>query len=156
MSSWVEGATGSGFDLDHLPYGVFSRAGEAPRVGVRIGDQVLDLAPVAEIGDPASLLAATWRTPSLNAFLALGREQWDLARWWVGEVLGEEVHAARTRPHLRRPDHGTGGRRADGGHGWDGFGSSQGGERGALLAVCAGGGGFEPSAPDAAQPDACA
>ena len=30
-TTWVEGAAGSLFDLDNLPYGVFSRAGEDPR-----------------------------------------------------------------------------------------------------------------------------
>jgi fumarylacetoacetase len=104
-TTWVEGAAGSLFDLDNLPYGVFSLRGQeggadAPRVGVRIGDHVLDLAPVAEIGDPASELAAAWRTPSLNAFMAMGRAQWDVARGWITEVLGDDVHRARTAPHL--------------------------------------------------------
>lgn len=99
-TSWVEGAAGSSFDIDHLPYGVFSRGDEDPRVGVRIGDHVLDLAPVAEIGDPASVLAAAWRTSSLNAFMARGRESWRVARGWITEVLGDDVHRARTEPHL--------------------------------------------------------
>ena len=104
-TTWVEGAAGSLFDLDNLPYGVFSLrdqegGGDDPRVGVRIGDHVLDLAPVAEIGDPASVLAAAWRTPSLNAFMAMGPEQWAIAREWIVEVLGHDVHEARTAPHL--------------------------------------------------------
>ena len=104
-TTWVEGAAGSLFDLDNLPYGVFSLrdqegGGDDPRVGVRIGDHVLDLAPVAEIGDPASVLAAAWRTPSLNAFMATGPEQWAIAREWIVEVLGHDVHEARTAPHL--------------------------------------------------------
>jgi fumarylacetoacetase len=104
-TTWVEGAAGSLFDLDNLPYGVFSLrgregGGDEPRVGVRIGDHVLDLAPVAEIGDPASVLAAAWRTPSLNAFMAMGPEQWAIAREWIVEVLGHEVHEARTAPHV--------------------------------------------------------
>ena len=45
MTTWVEGAGGSLFDVDNLPYGVFSRGDEDPRVGVRIGDHVLDLSP---------------------------------------------------------------------------------------------------------------
>jgi fumarylacetoacetase len=98
--SWVEGAAGSLFDLDNLPYGVFSRADESPRVGVRIGDWVLDLAPVAEIGDPASELAAAWRTPSLNAFMAMGPQQWATARGWIEEVLRQDVHRERTAPHV--------------------------------------------------------
>ena len=99
-TTWVEGAAGSLFDLDNLPYGVFSRAGEQPRVGVRIGEHVLDLAPVAEIADQTSELAAVWRTPSLNAFMAMGPGQWRIAREWIVEVLGNDVYEARTAPHL--------------------------------------------------------
>ena len=47
----------TGFGPEHLPYGVFRRAGEAPRVGVRFGEGVLDLAALALDGlldeDPA-------------------------------------------------------------------------------------------------------
>jgi fumarylacetoacetase len=99
-TTWVDGAAGSLFDLDNLPYGVFSTAGTEPRVGVRIGDHVLDLAPVAELGDPASALAAAWRNPTLNAFMARGAEQWAVAREWITDVLGDDVHRARTAPHL--------------------------------------------------------
>ncbi|HEY9525388.1 MAG TPA: hypothetical protein VIR33_19275, partial [Thermopolyspora sp.] len=42
--TWVPGADDSEFPLDNLPYGVFSTPGAAPRVGVAIGGQVLDLA----------------------------------------------------------------------------------------------------------------
>ena len=57
----------SGFGLDHLPYGVFSVAGDRPRVGVRFEDQVLD---VAATGRPE------FAAPSLNPFLALGPQVW--------------------------------------------------------------------------------
>lgn len=104
--SWVPGATGSLFDLDNLPYGVFSPADGAPRVGVRIGDLVLDAGAVAAYGreemrpgDGPDLMPL-WQQPSLNPFLAAGREVWEVARGWLVEVLGNEVHAARTGPHL--------------------------------------------------------
>ena len=42
-TSWVQVPDGSHFPIQNLPYGVFARQGEAPRVGVAIGDQVLDL-----------------------------------------------------------------------------------------------------------------
>ena len=52
----------TGFGPEHLPYGVFRRAGEAPRVGARLGDGVLDLAALAADGpldeDPALFDAA--------------------------------------------------------------------------------------------------
>ena len=58
----------AGFGTDHLPYGVFSVAGDPPRVGVRHGDEVLDLS--AATGRPE------FAAPSLNAFLGLGPEVW--------------------------------------------------------------------------------
>jgi fumarylacetoacetase len=103
MATWVAGAAGSSYDLDNLPYGVFSHAGAAPRVGVRIGDFVMDAGAVAAYGgDPGDgpHLAEVWATPSLNAFLALGREAWDIARDWLVEVLGNDVHEERAGAHL--------------------------------------------------------
>lgn len=45
---------GEGFGLDNLPYGVFSPSRAAPRVGVRIGDHVLDLAATFHDAGPAT------------------------------------------------------------------------------------------------------
>ncbi|WP_193610469.1 fumarylacetoacetase [Nocardioides lijunqiniae] len=55
-------------ELPHLPYGVFSPAGQAPRVGVRVGSRVLDL----HVATGRSVLA----TGSLNALMALGPDVW--------------------------------------------------------------------------------
>ncbi len=71
----------SGWGVDHLPYGVFSVAGEQRRVGVRFEDRVLDLA--AATGRPE--LAQ----PSLNAFLALGPDAWAETRARVSELALE-------------------------------------------------------------------
>ena len=49
-TSWVQVPDGSHFPIQNLPYGVFARQGEAQRVGVAIGDQVLDLAGLARAG----------------------------------------------------------------------------------------------------------
>ena len=57
-----------GFGSDHLPYGVFSVAGGPRRVGVRLGDGVLDLAALSDRPE----LAAT----SLNPLMALGSQVW--------------------------------------------------------------------------------
>ncbi|HXF97044.1 MAG TPA: fumarylacetoacetase [Gaiellaceae bacterium] len=60
-------------------FGVFSREGEGPRVGFRVGDGVLDLA--------AHGLGAVFSAPSLNAFLALGRGAWEDVLGRVGELV---------------------------------------------------------------------
>jgi fumarylacetoacetase len=69
----------SGFGPEHLPYGVFRRASEESRVGVRFGDGVLDLAALAADGlldeDPA-----LFAQPSLNRFMAAGPEVWRRVR----------------------------------------------------------------------------
>ena len=93
MSSWVPGASGSAYDVDNLPYGVFSPRGGERRVGVRIGDLVLDAGAVASYGREAVLaefgtidgpdLMPLWQQPSLNAFLAAGREVHEVARAWL-------------------------------------------------------------------------
>jgi fumarylacetoacetase len=63
--TWAPVPEGSDFPLDNLPFGVFRPRDEEPRVGVRIGDHVVDL-PAAGID-----LELTAR-PSLNALLASG------------------------------------------------------------------------------------
>jgi fumarylacetoacetase len=69
----------TGFGPEHLPYGVFRRAGEAPRVGARLGDGVLDLAALATDG-PLDEDPALFAQPSLNAFMAAGRKTWARVR----------------------------------------------------------------------------
>ena len=101
-TTWVEGATGSLFDVDNLPYGVFSRPGENLRVGVRIGDHVLDLAALAGPASPGDDpdLSAAWHRPSLNAFMAMGRPAWTTTRAWITELLTDDGRRATTEPHL--------------------------------------------------------
>jgi fumarylacetoacetase len=96
--TWVEGAAGSAYGLHNLPYGVFRHAGRPPRIGVRIGDHVLDLdgAEAAEL----ILAGGALREPSLNEFLALGRPQWSAVRHRIVELLGEERHRPAVEPLL--------------------------------------------------------
>jgi fumarylacetoacetase len=92
--TWLDLAPDSLFGLANLPYGVFSADGaQRPpgpgihrvlRVGVRIGDSVLDLAQVLD--DPV------FAEPSLNAFMAQGRGRWSQVRAQVTELLTAERH----------------------------------------------------------------
>ena len=97
-TTWVEGATGSLFDVDNLPYGVFSRGGEEPRVGVRIGDLVLDVAPVAA----AEMLDVhhVFQEPSLNLLMAEGRQVRASLRTWLAGLLSDETERDLVEPHL--------------------------------------------------------
>ena len=79
---------------DELPYGVFSLPGQSPRVGVAIGDRVLDVGAALAHGevDPA-----VFAQPSLNAFLATGPQAWAWTRWALQDLVGRP---ADVQPHL--------------------------------------------------------
>jgi fumarylacetoacetase len=96
--TWLDLADDTLFGLDNLPYGVFSTSEESPRVGVRVGDQVLDLAPVAatEALDGAELFAE----PTLNPFMARGRATWSAARSWLEDLLTQPSYADVVSQHL--------------------------------------------------------
>ncbi len=97
-TTWVDGAAGSHFDLDNLPYGVFTRDGEEPRVGVRIGDLVLDVAPVAA----AEMLDVhhVFEEGSLNPLMAEGRQVRQSLRRWLTGLLSDETERDLVEPHL--------------------------------------------------------
>jgi fumarylacetoacetase len=96
--TWVEGAAGSHHDVDNLPYAVFTTGEEPARVGVRIGDQVLDLAPVAA-GDMLEV-SRVFEVPSLNPLLALGRPAWSSVRTWLTGLLTDATERSLVEPHL--------------------------------------------------------
>ena len=87
--TWAPVPDGSEFPIENLPFGVFRLRDDEPRVGVRIGDHVVDLVAA---GIDLELTAR----PSLNALMASGRGGGLRER--VGDLLfGDE------RPDLLHP-----------------------------------------------------
>jgi fumarylacetoacetase len=91
LRSWLPSANhpGADFPIQNLPLGIFRRPGEEARVGVAIGDQVLDLAACAGSGLLESDIAAHCRSARLNGLLALGNAAWHRLRHQVSAVLRE-------------------------------------------------------------------
>lgn len=94
LRSWVAGANdpAGDFPIQNLPFGVFRRRGraEAPRVGVAIGDQVLDLRCCRArrlLDVPPAVIEVAGEATSLNALLALGPEALGGLRRAVSTVL---------------------------------------------------------------------
>ncbi|RKT88447.1 fumarylacetoacetase [Saccharopolyspora antimicrobica] len=81
---------GSLFGLANLPYGVFSTPGSAPRVGVRVGDSVVDLA--------AALGEEVFAQPTLNAFMAQGHDRWVRVRQQITELVSGDVPDGAVHP----------------------------------------------------------
>jgi fumarylacetoacetase len=90
--SWVNIPEGSDFPVENLPYGSFSTADHAPRIGVAIGAYVLDLAAVLDDPDFAE--------PTLNPFLAQGQARWREVRARVTDLLTNDRHRSTVQPHL--------------------------------------------------------
>ncbi|MEW1735721.1 fumarylacetoacetase [Nocardia beijingensis] len=82
----VEVAPESLFGPDNLPYGVFAPTGADPRVGVRLGEHVIDLAVLLD--DPV------FAERSLNAFLAQGPARWRTVRDRIREAVDGELDDA--------------------------------------------------------------
>ncbi|MET8461532.1 fumarylacetoacetase [Micromonospora zamorensis] len=96
--TWVIGADGSPYGVTNLPYGVFRSDEGQPRIGVRIGSWVFDLA-AAEAADLVLAAGALCR-PTLNEFMALGRPQWTAVRQRITELLTDPAHRPAVEPLL--------------------------------------------------------
>lgn len=96
--TWLDLPDDHLFGIDNLPYGVFSTEAGSTRVGVRIGEQVLDLPAAAVAAGMES--GAVWQAGSLNPFLAHGAEAWRSAREWITEILTNDCYRDVVEPHL--------------------------------------------------------
>jgi fumarylacetoacetase len=119
LTSWVESAHGHpDFPIQNLPFGVFRRdPAEAPKIGVAIGDQILDLTASAEtlrISD--GILASACQQPSLNQLMGLGRQYWSDLRLQISRLLasgsplyqprlGEQILVPMAEAELLVPAH---------------------------------------------------
>lgn len=98
-AAWLGLTADDPFGIATLPYGVFSTpSAQARRVGVRVGDRVLDVGAAAELAGMES--GAAWLQPSLNPFLALGPYAWAAARDWLTLVLTDKSYRDAVEPHL--------------------------------------------------------
>ncbi len=83
------------FPIQNLPFGIFSRGGKnSPRVGVAIGDCVLDLAHCRKQslldGLSVELMNAA-ASDSLNELMALGPEHWSSLRKRISRLLRDDA-----------------------------------------------------------------
>ncbi|WP_047151329.1 fumarylacetoacetase [Aneurinibacillus tyrosinisolvens] len=103
--SFIEVGSESHFPIQNLPYGVFRpRSGGTPRIGVAIGDFVLDLAVVDDAGHFSGTAVAgkgVFHQSSLNAFMALGRTIWRDVRAQIQHLLSEDEPTLRDITTLR-------------------------------------------------------
>jgi len=97
--SWVDSANdpASDFPIQNLPFGVFRRreGGGGARVGVAIGDQIVDVSACASAGfltTEASLAAERCNQPQLNDLMMLGRSATTALRRALSAFLEAGAH----------------------------------------------------------------
>src|SRR6516225_1647302 len=105
LRSFVPVAAGSHFPIQNLPYGVFRRSGDpAARVGVAIGEHVLDLT-LLDAKQRLNVAGVQghrlFETGRLNEFMAAGREVWSATRARVSYLLRADVPELRDDATLR-------------------------------------------------------
>ncbi len=102
LKSFIDVAPDSDFPIQNLPYGVFSTpTSSQKRVGVAIGDFVLDLAALESEG----LLKAgdgVFAQGGLNAFMGLGPQVWTATRARISELLRHDTPTLRDNAALRK------------------------------------------------------
>src|SRR6202035_300856 len=102
--SWVESANApdSEFPIQNLPFGVFCpAAGMPPRVGVAIGDQILDVAAAgSSLEGLAAEAARAGAAPFLNLIMSLGPQAWSALRLGLSRALSAEQGNKNISQHL--------------------------------------------------------
>ena len=101
LQSWVESANkGGDFPIQNLPIGIFSEDKGRRRPGTAIGDFIVDLPALAEMG----LLDGAWvkdlAQPVLNGFFARGHRAQRELREQLAQILSDERYREDVEPTL--------------------------------------------------------
>jgi fumarylacetoacetase len=105
IRSWVEKANDplTDFPLSNLPFGVFRNSNADMRIGVAIGDRILDLKAAAQQGLLATLpqeIKEACNAKVLNELISLGRAALPPLRECLMELLSDHTAQGRVEPLL--------------------------------------------------------
>src|SRR5205814_795233 len=104
LKSFIEVSTDSHFPLENLPFGVFQPRQGKPRVGVAVGDLIIDLSALEELGhfrSPEFQNQTVFSEESVNSFLRLGRPAWKKTREILQHLLSADTQILREDARLR-------------------------------------------------------
>lgn len=89
LQTWVDIPDNSDFTIQNLPFGIFRQGNRNPRVGVAIGNHVLDLSYLFKKGylDDLFINNNVFRSRYLNKFIRLGKPYWTTTRNRIIELL---------------------------------------------------------------------
>ena len=98
MTSWVQVPKNSDFTIYNLPFGIFQNKRLTARIGIAIGDKIVDLSVLHEEGffaDLTQLPHDIFLNDALNDFIALGKSVTKKVRERVQDLLREDNESLR-------------------------------------------------------------
>lgn len=106
MATWVDVSEDSDFSLHNLPYGIFSTSKLCPRIGVAIGNRVLDLKTLAEanVFKDIDMDLSSLQQETLNSFASQGNAVHRKVRKRLQDLLKRDTKhgiVLRDHSHLR-------------------------------------------------------
>lgn len=92
----------SDFSIHNIPFGIFSTSNTARRVGVAVGDHILDLAAVADLG-LFDFDISVFQSDYLNDFIALGKPITNKVRTDIQSWLQDDTGPLANKPNIFIP-----------------------------------------------------
>lgn len=89
----------SDFSIHNIPFGIFSTADKSPRVGVAIGDQILDLFAVSKLG-LFDFDSNVFDNNYLNDFISLGKPVTNKVREDIQQWIQDDNSVLANKPEL--------------------------------------------------------
>ncbi len=102
LTSWISYKEDCDFSIYNIPFGIFSTKNKSPRLGIAIGDKVLDLAGVAKQGffDKIKIDKKVFSQNTLNDFISTGKPKTKKVRLTLQKLLSGKSSALQDFPKL--------------------------------------------------------
>ena len=100
--SWISVSKESDFSIHNIPFGIFSGPHGKKRIGTRIGDTVIDLEAIADLGifDGMQIDPDIFESTTLNPFISLGKRITGEVRRKIQEEFQNEDSSLKGNPKL--------------------------------------------------------
>lgn len=98
--TWLKTPKYTDFPIQNIPFGVFLTADNITTIGTRIGETVIDLSALHQLGyfKEIALPDDVFLQETLNDFISSGRDNWRAVRNRIAELFDAENNDLRQRP----------------------------------------------------------
>ena len=102
METWIDIPKNSDFSIHNIPFGIFSTKDSKKRVGIAIGDMILDLKLSSDLGvfDNLSFDFNIFENEYLNDFISLGKSITNNVRLIIQNELSDSSSVLRKHNNL--------------------------------------------------------